>query len=226
MLNSATCSGSGSSSSAGSEAVTTSKTNDTGTIVGAVIGALGFLTGLVFFFLWFNQRRNYEQLNQSSHSLAPLSSARMTMGMSNSTESSFYGHRPSLPPESFQDTRELTPHTQSTSENGRVLPPISPNREIKRAVVNPSSEVGSDSSGSTGLSSPRLTREVSQLRRELNELRQGITPSYDIAPPSYWSTVVRFSLMLIGSASELLNQLSSTHETRSGHVKYLVYIQY
>ncbi|KAE9391482.1 hypothetical protein BT96DRAFT_1024059 [Gymnopus androsaceus JB14] len=178
-LSSATCSGSSSS-------LTITKSNDTGTIVGAVIGALGFLTGLIFFLLWFSQRRKYKRgLNQSSHSLAPLASVPGTMETMSS--SNFYGHRPSLPPELSPDrtTSDYNLDTRTTSEQSRA-PAMIPSRSLTKRVVNAASDVGSDSSGTLSSPAPtHLTREVSQLRREVNELRQGIVPSYDMAPPSY-----------------------------------------
>ncbi|KAJ3751868.1 hypothetical protein EV360DRAFT_89282 [Lentinula raphanica] len=188
-------------SSESAENATTESPNNTGTIVGSVIGGLGFLAALIFFFLWHNMRRKYERLTQD----APL------------TRQIQVHHAPSATPLMTPSTGSFTAgepqalsqfHSELSSDLGQ--PPLVPQRRsTKMFVSNPDNSTTNGSHRTTtsydmsevsnpvSVSSPRrrgtvngneqtggaLRREVSLLRREVEEIKQ--VHSYDVPPPIY-----------------------------------------
>ncbi|KAJ3930746.1 MAG: hypothetical protein NXY57DRAFT_1010631 [Lentinula lateritia] len=186
-------------SSASAEGGSTETNNDTGTIVGSVIAGLGFLTALVFFLLWLNLRREYKRLNHVAPSVHQIQNAPSTIPLMASSATSFtqnaHYHSSSFPRSSLADS---APHMDNLAS---PLPPLSPQRrETKMVVVNQDvstpththnssldmSETSNPSSrrrGRDGLSRGALRREVSLLRRELEEIRQA--HSYGVPPPTY-----------------------------------------
>ncbi|KAJ3991551.1 hypothetical protein F5050DRAFT_1155638 [Lentinula boryana] len=189
-------------SSESAENATTETTNSTGTIVGSVIGGLGFSAALAFFLLWFNLRRQYKRLSRSAPSTLQIHNAPSTtplMAPSNTyfTLQTVPHHSPALSHSSSSDLA----HPMVNSPT-----PLTPQRRsTKMAVVNPDNSTtnGSHRTASLDMSETLLSnsssqgrgrnlqsetggvlrREVSLLRRELEEIRQA--HSYDVPPPTY-----------------------------------------
>ncbi|KAJ3725698.1 hypothetical protein DFJ43DRAFT_1088921 [Lentinula guzmanii] len=178
------------------ENATTETTNSTGTIVGSVIGGLGFSAALAFFLLWFNLRRQYKRLSRSAPSTLQIHNAPSTT--------------PLMAPSNTYYTVQTTPHHSHSSSSDLAHPMVNPptpltpqRRSTKMAVVNPDNSTthGSHRTPSLDMSEALvsnssyqggrnvsqtggvLRREVSLLRRELEEIRQA--HSYDVPPPTY-----------------------------------------
>ncbi|KAJ3754731.1 hypothetical protein EV360DRAFT_86584 [Lentinula raphanica] len=125
---------------------TTESPNNTGTIVGSVIGGLGFLAALIFFLLWHNMRQKYARLTQDAPSTRQIQAY----------------HAPSA-------TLLMTTTSYDTSE---VSNPVSVSSPRRRGTMNGNEQTGG-----------ALRREVSLLRREVEELKQ--VHSYNVPPPIY-----------------------------------------
>ncbi|KAJ4480181.1 hypothetical protein J3R30DRAFT_3875695 [Lentinula aciculospora] len=180
---------------------TTETTNDTGTIVGSVIGGLGFLAALVFFLLWFNLRGEYSRLTQVAPSTLQMHHTPSSIPLMASSATSFI----------LQNAQHHAP-TSSLSDIAPAMAspissqtPLSPQRrQTKLVVVNqdrststynynhdPSLDMSETSNNSASSqrrgrgeqSRGALRSEVSQLRRELEEIRQA--QSYNVPPPTY-----------------------------------------
>ncbi|KAF9064582.1 hypothetical protein BDP27DRAFT_1405254 [Rhodocollybia butyracea] len=159
-----------SSSSSGS-----TKSTNTGAIAGGVVAGVFFLATLVFFLLWRNLRRDYQKyraekekgftgpvwLNPTPAMSAPLVLNPPSVGRS----SSDFGNVQSPISEG---SRSFVHSRSPTKETGMGANSIGPTLDSSQSFTNESPQ------RTTG-----LARELSQLRREVDELR------YNVPPPTY-----------------------------------------
>ncbi|KAJ3743981.1 hypothetical protein DFH05DRAFT_1460161 [Lentinula detonsa] len=116
------------------ENATTETTNSTGTIVGSVIGGLGFSAALAFFLLWFNLRRQYKRLSRSAPSTLQIHNAPSTT--------------PLMAPSNTYYAVQTTPHHSHSSSSDLAHPmvnpptPLTPQRRSTKLAVSSYSKLG------------------------------------------------------------------------------------
>ncbi|KAJ3976080.1 hypothetical protein EV361DRAFT_945562 [Lentinula raphanica] len=169
-------------SSCPSSGSTGSTTRDRiGAIVGAVIGGLGFVAALLFFSLWFQLRREHRQRGFSQDTSASMH--QIQFNQQNDIQTLPRTHStlfelalpPLIPQRHPKQIEEVSPTTVATLGTSEASNPV-PTSSSQGIGSQSGDEQNQNQSGET------LRREVSLLRRELEEIRH--VHSYD-PPPTY-----------------------------------------
>ncbi|KAJ3825834.1 hypothetical protein F5878DRAFT_29744 [Lentinula raphanica] len=170
------------SSSCPSSGSTGSTTRDRiGAIVGAVIGGLGFVAALLFFSLWFQLRREHRRRGFSQDTSASMH--QIQFNQQNDIQTLPRTHStlfelalpPLIPQHHPKQIEEVSPTTVATLGTSEASNPV-PTSSSQGIGSQSGDEQNQNQSGET------LRREVSLLRRELEEIRH--VHSYD-PPPTY-----------------------------------------
>ncbi|KAJ3751870.1 hypothetical protein EV360DRAFT_75838 [Lentinula raphanica] len=151
-----------------------------GAIVGAVIGGLGFVAALLFFSLWFQlrreHRRGFSQDTSASMHQIEFNQENDIQTLPRTHSTLFELALPPLIPQRHpKQIEEVSPTTVATLGTSEASNPV-PTSSSQRIGSQSGDEQNQNQSGET------LRREVSLLRRELEEIRH--VHSYD-PPPTY-----------------------------------------
>ncbi|KIK70048.1 hypothetical protein GYMLUDRAFT_34490 [Collybiopsis luxurians FD-317 M1] len=181
--------------SASADAVS-SGNSTTGAVVGGVVGGLGFLSALIFFGLWFRLRRDYKRKpnfgqvvqreNPNGGALAPL-----MMPSSHLPPSSIQA----TPPASTAPASSAPPTDRSSSVSGpsstvKRRPPATSMSsmpmmpESATMLSSPERDYSQAHLPSMNSQDPAISRELSELRMEVQRLRQETRQIHD-PPPDY-----------------------------------------